>query len=40
MKERAEQVGGSLDIESAPGRGSTIFLLIPLHEDDQEEDGG
>ena len=30
MRERAAQVGGSLSIESAPGRGSTITLRVPL----------
>ena len=30
MRERAANVGGSLSIESAPGRGTRIELLIPL----------
>ena len=30
MRERAEFAGGSLDVDSAPGRGTTICLRIPL----------
>lgn len=30
MRERAALVGGSLTVESAPGRGTTIFAEIPL----------
>ncbi|RME85307.1 MAG: HAMP domain-containing protein [Caldilineae bacterium] len=30
MKERAELVGGELQIESAPGKGCTVYLRIPL----------
>jgi signal transduction histidine kinase len=30
MRERAELVGGSLEVESAPGRGCTIYLRAPL----------
>ena len=29
MRERAEMVGGTFDIESAPGKGTTIRVLIP-----------
>jgi signal transduction histidine kinase len=29
MRERAEIVGGSLEIESAPGRGTTVFFQVP-----------
>ena len=29
MRERAEIVGGALDVESEPGKGTTIFLRIP-----------
>lgn len=29
MRERAMLVGGSLEIESAPGKGTTIFALVP-----------
>jgi signal transduction histidine kinase len=30
MKERAEALGGRLDIESAPGEGTTIAIQVPL----------
>jgi signal transduction histidine kinase len=30
MQERAQQLGGSLVIESKPGQGTTIYLRIPL----------
>lgn len=30
MKERAMLVGGELKIESAPGRGTTVFVRVPL----------
>ena len=30
MRERAEFAGGSLDVDSAPGRGTTVCLRIPL----------
>lgn len=29
MKERAEAIGGSLRIESAPGRGTRIIVEVP-----------
>ena len=32
MKERAELIGGYLDIESQPGEGTTIYLRMPLSE--------
>ena len=32
MRERAEAVGGSFDLESAQGRGTTVSVSIPLHE--------
>lgn len=32
MSERAAQVGGTLEIESAPGAGTTIFARVPLGE--------
>jgi nitrate/nitrite-specific signal transduction histidine kinase len=32
MRERAEGIGGTLDIASAPGRGTTITLAVPLAE--------
>jgi signal transduction histidine kinase len=30
MKERAELVGGDLEIESTPGKGCTIYLNVPF----------
>lgn len=30
MRERAEQAGGTLEIESEPGTGTTIFLRLPI----------
>jgi signal transduction histidine kinase len=32
MRERAAIVGGTLEIESAPGKGTTIFARVPLKE--------
>jgi signal transduction histidine kinase len=32
MRERAEKAGGSLDITSAEGEGSTVSLRLPLRE--------
>jgi hypothetical protein len=29
MKERAQLVGGTLEIESAPGKGTTVFVRVP-----------
>jgi signal transduction histidine kinase len=29
MKERAALVGGTLEIESAPGKGTTIHVIVP-----------
>jgi len=31
MKERAQVCGGSLDIASAPGMGTTVLLRVPVH---------
>jgi signal transduction histidine kinase len=31
MRERVEQLGGQFEIESAPGRGTTVRALIPLY---------
>ena len=33
MQERAELVGGRLDIESQPGTGTTIYLRMPMLSD-------
>ncbi len=33
MNERAAQLGGTLTIESALGRGTTVFVRIPLAND-------
>jgi signal transduction histidine kinase len=30
MRERAALVGGTLEIESAPGEGTTVFARVPL----------
>jgi PAS domain S-box-containing protein len=32
MRERAEQVGGALEIESEPGAGTTVYARVPLGE--------
>jgi signal transduction histidine kinase len=33
MRERVELLGGELDIESAPGHGTTILVWVPLKEE-------
>ncbi len=37
MRERAALLGGQVEIESAPGRGTSIFVRIPLASDSEEE---
>ncbi|MBN1314328.1 MAG: GAF domain-containing sensor histidine kinase [Anaerolineales bacterium] len=34
MRERAELINGSIDIKSAPGKGTTVTLVVPLREND------
>lgn len=38
MRERASLIGGTLEIESTPGEGTTVFVKIPLG-DNKGEDG-
>jgi signal transduction histidine kinase len=33
MRERAEEVGGSLSLHSTPGQGTTVVVRVPLRED-------
>jgi signal transduction histidine kinase len=40
MRERVALVGGTLTIESTPGRGTTIFARIPLSADGEEHSDG
>jgi PAS domain S-box-containing protein len=40
MKERAELVGGTLQIESTRGKGTTIFLRVPLLETQETAEPG
>ena len=39
MIERAQLLGGTLDIESSPGGGTTIYLRVPLGYEEQETRG-
>ena len=39
MQERAEAIGGTLEIESEPGRGTTISLRVPAVAEARESDG-
>jgi signal transduction histidine kinase len=36
MRERATLLGGSVEIESTPGGGTTIFARIPLQADQSD----
>jgi signal transduction histidine kinase len=33
LKERADLVGGTISIDSAPGQGACVTLLVPLTEE-------
>jgi signal transduction histidine kinase len=37
MRERVALVGGALTIESTPGKGTAIFVRIPLSADGKED---
>jgi len=39
MRERAMLLGGTLDIESVPDRGTTLFIRVPVHGDSTEATG-
>jgi len=39
MYERAALIGGSLTVESEPGRGTTVFLEVPVKDGEEKEDG-
>ena len=39
MAERAQLVGGRLDIESTPGTGTTLYIHIPLPTEQHDESG-
>ncbi len=40
MKERAKLLGGSLDIDTAPGRGTKLTVRIPIEDRGESEAGG
>jgi len=41
MRERAEEVGGRVEISSIPGQGTRVVVEVPLKRDAVEEgDGG
>jgi signal transduction histidine kinase len=31
MRERATELGGELELDSAPGRGTTVHIRLPRH---------
>jgi len=37
MKERADLVGGTIEIESSPGVGTTLFARVPVEFDGLEQ---
>jgi signal transduction histidine kinase len=37
MRERAERIDGSLRVESAPGRGTSVMLVVPLNKHGQRK---
>jgi signal transduction histidine kinase len=37
MRERAERIDGSLRVESAPGRGTSVILVVPLAKQGQRK---
>ena len=37
MKERAALIGGTLEIETAPGKGTTIYARVPVHSVEKRE---
>ncbi|MGI6186815.1 MAG: sensor histidine kinase, partial [Brevibacillus sp.] len=37
MKERAQLLGGTVDIRSAPGEGTTVIVRIPLAKEETED---
>jgi len=39
MRERAEEMGGSLEIHSAPGQGTTMRVRVPLRKDGDANEG-
>ena len=38
MKERALLLGGGLEVESAPGKGTAVFARLPLSEEEVPRD--
>ena len=38
MRQRAEAVGGSIQLESAAGAGTTLFVRVPLHDNSASHD--
>ena len=40
MQERAERVDGSLRIESTPGKGTSVTLVVPLDKHGRSEEAG